>query len=174
MPGADAACLTYTNLFTVVSCRDIKAGEQLLVCICMWLCRTALLCFHFFPLCACVLGLGFNLRDYRCTLSYVGQFDVPRTEERQDPHNMLKEMCLDSAEESGDGLERKGLKEETVQGERERERARERESERERASEREREREKERERLLLGTMLPQRGVQGHVIVTSAGYNAIED
>jgi hypothetical protein len=79
---------------------------------------------------------------------------VARTEERQDPHKMLDEMCLDSAEESVDGLESKGLKEETVHGERERERARERERrerERERASEggreggRERERERERE-----------------------------
>jgi hypothetical protein len=43
---------------------------------------------------------------------------------------MLDEMCLDSAEESVDGLESKGLKEETVHGERERERARERERER--------------------------------------------
>jgi hypothetical protein len=81
---------------------------------------------------------------------------VARTEERQDPQNKLKEMCLDSAEESGEGLEWKGLEEETVQ------RARERESERAR----ERARARKRERLLLGTIIPQRGVQGHVIPTS--------
>jgi len=63
---------------------------------------------------------------------------------------------VDSAEESGDGLERKGLKEDTVHGESEREReresmrARERGSEgaRERGSERERERERERDYYL--------------------------
>jgi hypothetical protein len=80
---------------------------------------------------------------------------VARTEERQDPHKMLDEMCLDSAEESVDGLESKGLKEETVHGERERERARERSwFVRERDSARAvggvggREREREREREL--------------------------
>ncbi len=83
---------------------------------------------------------------------------MARTEEQQDPQKMLEEMCVDSAEESGDGLERKGLKEDTVHGESERERERESmrasvrgsEGARERGSEggieRERERERERKR----------------------------